>query len=466
MYPSIPQKKALDAIYQKLINDRTLSERTKLEPNEIIELLEICVSETYFVFNRKLYRQVKGLAIGTSTSGFAADIYVETIETTALATFVDPPSFWVRFVDDVYANPDQDMRELFLTHLNAQDEHVQWTEEVEKDKKLAYVDTETHRKEDGTLRFTVYRKPTHTDQYLHFTSNHHISNKLSVPKTLLRRADVVTTEEKDLQKEENHITKALGKCGYPKWAVKRKKEQPTENKIEKPPSKADEEQKIGRVCIPYIKHTSERIAKELRKHGAEVIYLPTQKIKNILCSSAKDTVPLMDKAGVIYHVDIPCEAEKVNKKEDYTGETKKATKHRMYEHHVIHLKDAKQSTAWDKEESLEQEKTDGVRRSQRNAGKPKPNYKHLNEGPPMWLTEGNTSVSSHLAQDHVHGEIKVKILGREKNKLRRGIKEAIEIKRNKPTLNKNEQDRYFLSPIYDNLISGIRSKNNRAEKET
>ena len=60
----------------------------------------------------------------------------------------------------------------------------------------------------------------------------------------------------------------------------------------------------------------------------------------------------------------------------------------------------------------------------------------------------------------------MKILGREKNKLRRGIKEAIEIKRNKPTLNKNEQDRYFLSPIYDNLISGIRSKNNRAEKET
>ena len=152
---------------------------------------------------------MKGLAIGTSTSGFAADIYVETIERTALATFVDPPSFWVRFVDDVYANPDKDVRKLFLDHLNAQDEHVQWTEEVEQDKRLAYVDTETHRKEDGSLRFTVYRKPTHTDQYLHFSSNHHISNKLSVPKTLLKRADTVTTEEQDLKKEEHHITRAL-----------------------------------------------------------------------------------------------------------------------------------------------------------------------------------------------------------------------------------------------------------------
>ena len=45
------------------------------------------------------------------------------------------------------------------------------------------------------------------------------------------------------------------------------------------------------------------------------------------------------------------------------------------------------------------------------------------------------------------------------------MKEAIEIKRNKPTLNKNTQDRYFLSPIYDNLISNTRSKINRAEKD-
>ena len=290
---------------------------------------------------------------------------------------------------------------------------------------------------------------------------------LSVPKTLLKRADIVTTEEQDLKREEHHITKALGKCGYPKWAIKRRKEKPIEeeNQPENPTPKTDEEENIGRVCIPYIKHTSERVAKELRKHGAQVIYLPTQKIKNILCSSAKDTVPLMDKANVIYHVDIPCEAEKVNKKEDYTGETKKATKHRMYEHHIIHLKDAKQSTAWDREETDEPERQEGVRRSQRNAGKAKTNYKQLNEGPPMWLTEGNTSVSTHLAQDHIHGKVDVKILGREKNRLKRGIKEAIEIKRNKPTLNKNTQDRYFLSPIYDNLISNTRSKINRAEKD-
>ena len=88
MYPSIPQEKALDMVYQKLINDDTLQEKTKITPRDIIELLKICVSEVYFVFNRKLYMQIRGLAIGYSTSGFTADIFMETIETNALRTFV------------------------------------------------------------------------------------------------------------------------------------------------------------------------------------------------------------------------------------------------------------------------------------------------------------------------------------------------------------------------------------------
>ena len=83
----------------------------------------------------------------------------------------------------------------------------------------------------------------------------------------------------------------------------------------------------------------------------------------------------------------------------------------------------------------------------------------MDQGPPIWLTEGTSAVSTHLAEDHDHKEVKVSILGRERNKLRRGIREAIEIKKNKPTLNKNEQDRYYLPPIYDKIIEKTTKKN-------
>ena len=67
LYPSIPQDEAIQVIHEKPIIDEDLIEKTKMTPNEIITLLKICVSGTYFVFNKKLYIQVKGLAIGAST---------------------------------------------------------------------------------------------------------------------------------------------------------------------------------------------------------------------------------------------------------------------------------------------------------------------------------------------------------------------------------------------------------------
>ena len=80
LYPSIPQEEAIDIISQKLLQDNSLKKRTGMTPHHIIELLRICVNNTYFVFNIKLYMQKNGLAIGASTSGFAAEIFMEKIE--------------------------------------------------------------------------------------------------------------------------------------------------------------------------------------------------------------------------------------------------------------------------------------------------------------------------------------------------------------------------------------------------
>ena len=44
--------------------------------------------------------------------------------------------------------------------------------------------------------------------------------------------------------------------------------------------------------------------------------------------------------------------------------------------------------------------------------------------------------------------------------LSNAIKEAIEIEKIRPSLNKNEQDRYYLLPIFDKIVEKTKKKNN------
>ena len=53
---------------------------------------------------------------------------------------------------------------------------------------IAFLDVLISRRPDKTLTTTVYRKPTHTDKYLDFKSNHSIAHKLAVIRTLNHRA--------------------------------------------------------------------------------------------------------------------------------------------------------------------------------------------------------------------------------------------------------------------------------------
>ena len=63
--------------------------------------------------------------------------------------------------------------------------------------RLAFLDSHPQVLEDGSIKLKVYRKPTHTDQYLSFSSNHPIEHKLGVIRTLYNRAETIVTTPED-----------------------------------------------------------------------------------------------------------------------------------------------------------------------------------------------------------------------------------------------------------------------------
>ena len=186
-------------------------------------LLEFCLTNTYFSFQDKLYEQKEGAAMGSPISPIVANFFVEGFEIRALATSSCTPTLWKRFVDDTFTIIKKAHKEAFLEHRNSINNNIQFTsEEPCEDGSIPFVDMLITPNEEGRLKTTVYRKPTHANQYLHWDSHHAIPSKYSMIGTLLHRAKTFCSGPLQLQKEEN-LYNSLKKCKYPTWALNRVK---------------------------------------------------------------------------------------------------------------------------------------------------------------------------------------------------------------------------------------------------
>ena len=110
--------------------------------------------------------------MGSPVSPVVANIYMEMFEELALRTATHPPRIWRRYVDDTFCVIKKMEVEGLLSHLNSLRPAITFTAEKEVDGKLLFLDTLLHCKNDGSLDISVYRKPTHTDRYLNFSSHH------------------------------------------------------------------------------------------------------------------------------------------------------------------------------------------------------------------------------------------------------------------------------------------------------
>ena len=151
--------------------------------------MEFCLRSTYFVFQGQYYEQVEVAAMGSPLSPIVGNIYMEHFETKALKRAPHPPGLWKRFVDDTFVILDTTYKEEFFQHINGIEEKIQFTaENTTADGSLPFLDTLVTAKGDGSLSTSIYRKPTHTNQYLQWDSHHAIANKYNVINSLLHTA--------------------------------------------------------------------------------------------------------------------------------------------------------------------------------------------------------------------------------------------------------------------------------------
>ena len=126
----------------------------------------------------------------------------------------------MRYVDDTFSKLKRHQVDSFLAHLNAQHPRIKFTTETEQNGQIAFLDALVHRQQNGSIKVTIYRKATHTDQYLDWTLNQHLSQKTGIIQTFKNRIQTLVTNQSDQQSELQHAKRALKRCGHPTWSLR------------------------------------------------------------------------------------------------------------------------------------------------------------------------------------------------------------------------------------------------------
>ena len=368
-----------------------LEERTKLGIDGITEALSFCLNTTYFAFQVSFYKQTQGAAMGSTVSPLIANLYMGEFEHKALNSFQHPIQLWMKYVDDTGVVIKRALVPTFTNHLNSQHPAIKFTIEEEKDGKLPMLDVLIKRNTNGSLSFSVYRKPTHTDHYLQFQSHQPLQHKLGVIRTLRHRCSTHVSEPREQQSETEHVKKVLAIAGYPKWAWDQ-----TSVRAERRPSNTTtagiSSKPRHHVGLPYCRGLSEPIARRIRRAGVSVYMKPMTNLRRLLVAP-KDPLDTLEKSGVVYELQCKdCDAR-------YIGETERPLRARVREH-------------------------------QRHS----------------------SPVTAHASsQQHTIDFEHVKVLDQEQQWFRRGVKEALHIEAKGATLNR-DKGRHYLAPGYKTLI--------------
>ena len=135
--------------------------------------------------------------------------------------FLDFEIIWFRYVDDVFAIiPNNVNIDAFLNSLNNLSHSIKFTTEKEANNCLPFLDVQVMRGNNNRPCFKVYRKPTHSNLYIHAFSGHSNNIKEGAINNIFQRAYKVR-DPQYLDEEINFINTTFINLGYGKNFVER-----------------------------------------------------------------------------------------------------------------------------------------------------------------------------------------------------------------------------------------------------
>ena len=212
LYTNIPIIDTLNTIKDYVNNDDQFTRKTAIPQDKLLYLINLVLTTTWYTFNYLFYQQTDGVALRSPASSITAETYMQAHEQTAISMALHPPIVWEQFVDEVYSILKHTHLENFFCPINNLYQNIKFTMEEESNGELAFLDI-LLKQNNGKISVLVYRKPAHTDQYLHYSSHHETSWKESVY-SLFNRGYSIIANKDDLYKENARTKQVLKENEY------------------------------------------------------------------------------------------------------------------------------------------------------------------------------------------------------------------------------------------------------------
>ena len=325
LFTNVPLDKTIKIILERIYNDHAIS--TSLKKQTLKKLIKDTCSKTAFMFDGVIYEQTDGVSMGAALGSVLANIIMTEMERIVVDNLIENGKikFYARYVDDTLLLVKLEDINDILNEFNNYHKNLEFTVDRFENCVPHFLDLEIHP--DG---LSIYRKDTHTAQFVHFNSFSKWNNKVTWIRSLVSRAKRLCTTNK-LKSEIKNIEKFASFNGFPRWIAKKVIKESTSPRAK---ITSDEEYEKIYMSLPYMGNEAENVVSRCKKRLFKLfkkevkvkfrIHFQTTTLS--FFTSNKDRTPFLSNSNLVYKFSCPACAK------SYIGKTESTLFNRTKEH--------------------------------------------------------------------------------------------------------------------------------------
>ena len=274
--------------------------------------------------NGVMLEQIDGVSMGACLGPVLANIIMTELEKMIVDDMINSGliKFYARYVDDTLLLVKPEDIDRIITRFNNFHPNLEFTVDKFEDSVPHFLDLEIHP--DG---LSIYRKDTHTAQFVNYNSFTKFNHKIAWIRSLVTRAKRLCSPDR-LNNELKNIKRFASYNGFPRWVVNSTLKRCNQPRTERD----DEEGQSLHLSLPYLGKESEQIVQRTKKKLYRTfkekvrIHVFFQSARISFFTSNKDRIPILSNSCVIYEYECPGCADK------YIGKTETTLFNRTGQH--------------------------------------------------------------------------------------------------------------------------------------